>query len=303
MKGKLTMNKTLKIAFLGGDRRQHTAAVKLAGGRYEIYGFMIDGECGAGIIAADTLEDALSGASAVILPLPTSTDGVELNCRRADAPSLNLCELAAAIDDGAVVIGGRLPSAFCDRLRERGIKYFDYFESEAFQIKNAYTTAEAALFIAMEKLERTVRGSDLAITGYGRIAKQLAALLVSLGGRVTVCARKESDLVWAELAGCRTLHISAEDKSTLAPLLCGYDVIFNTVPHLLFDSDALRGLEKKTLLIELASSPGGIDVLAAKQLGSRVLWAASLPGKYAPESAGELIADCVRAILEGEVSE
>ena len=64
------MNKTLKIAFLGGDRRQHTAAVKLAGGRYEIYGFMIDGECGAGIIAADTLEGASVSVGGTRVPVP-----------------------------------------------------------------------------------------------------------------------------------------------------------------------------------------------------------------------------------------
>ena len=48
-------------------------------------------------------------------------------------------------------------------------------------------------------------------------------------------------------------------------------------------------------------TPGGLDVTLAKKLRSNVLWAASLPGKYAPESAGELIADCVIDILEGEV--
>ena len=299
MKGKLTMNKTLKIAFLGGDRRQHTAAVKLAGGRYGICSYALDGE-GAGE-TVERPEDALRGARAVVLPLPVSSDGIELNIRKSSAEKLMLCDLADAIEEGTTVIGGKLPSAFRDRLLARGIKCFDYFESEAFQIKNAYTTAEAALFVAMEKLGRTVRGADFAITGYGRIAKQLASLLVSLGGRVTVCARKESDLVWAELLGCRTLKISTEDKNSVSPLLWGYDVIFNTVPAWLFDANALERIDKRTLLIELASTPGGIDVLAAKRLHSNVLWAASLPGKYAPESAGELIADCVRAILESEV--
>jgi dipicolinate synthase subunit A len=303
MKGKLTMNKTLKIAFLGGDRRQHIAAVKLAGGRYGIYTFGVEGENESGILtASDTLDEAITGARAVILPLPVSSDGVELNIRGAGAEKLHLVDLADAIEEKSIVIGGKLPAAFRDRLLSRGIRCYDYFESESFQIKNAYTTAEAALSIAMEKLERTVYGSDFAITGYGRIAKQLAALLLSLGGKVTVCARKESDLAWAELSGCRTLKINSENKDGIEPLLFGYDVIFNTVPAWLFDASALERIDKRTLLIELASTPGGIDVLAAKRLHSNVLWAASLPGKYAPESAGELIADCVRKFLDGEVS-
>lgn len=295
------MNKTLKIAFLGGDRRQYTAAVKLAGGRYGIYSFGVEGEACADVCICDSLREALADARAVVLPLPASVDGVELNMRSGDGERPNMLELADAIEEDTLVIGGRLPTSFRDRVLSRGIKCFDYFESEAFQVKNAYITAEAALSIAMEKLERTVRGSDLAVTGYGRIARQLSSLIVSLGGRVTVCARRESDLAWAELLGCRTLKINAEDKSSIEPLLFGYDVIFNTVPAWLFDADALERIDKRTLLIELASTPGGIDVLAARRLHSNVLWAASLPGKYAPESAGELIADCVSSLIRSEV--
>ena len=80
----------------------------------------------------------------------------------------------------------------------------------------------------------------------------------------------------------------------------GYDIIYNTVPSLLFDCAFLEQVDKKTFIIELASAPGGIDVCAAKELGSNVLWAASLPGKYAPESAGKLIGDCVNRIVEKE---
>ena len=64
----------------------------------------------------------------------------------------------------------------------------------------------------------------------------------------------------------------------------------------------LSSLNKDTLIIDLASAPGGVDVSAAKRLSSRVLWASSLPGKYAPESAGELIANCIADIIsEGYV--
>ena len=81
----------------------------------------------------------------------------------------------------------------------------------------------------------------------------------------------------------------------------GYDVIFNTVPFWLFGRDFLEKVDSETVLIELASAPGGIDVCAAKELRSNVLWAASLPGKYAPQSAGLLIASCVEDILKREV--
>ena len=47
------------------------------------------------------------------------------------------------------------------------------------------------------------------------------------------------------------------------------------------------------LLIDLASAPGGVDANGAQAAGVKVIWALSLPGKYAPVTAGEIIADTV----------
>lgn len=295
------MKQQIKIAFLGGDRRQHTAAVKLLGGVWDVFLWGHDISSGSDAVClTDNIYQALSGAAAVILPLPASVDGVTLNAPTAcSQEKVALSLIADAVAPDCIVMGGRLPESFCDRLLLRGIKYFDYFDSEAFQIKNAYTTAEAALSIAMDKLQKNIRGARFAITGYGRIGKQLARLLRALDAKVTVCARKESDLTWAALDGCDTKQI--ENDKTLESLCHGYDVIFNTVPRWLFGEDFLTKIDPHTLMIELASAPGGIDVFAAKRLHSNVLWAASLPGKYAPESAGELIAECVESLLEKEV--
>lgn len=284
--------------------RQQTAAVKLCTEEWNVclWG-QNDTNDACGVRIFENMRDAVAGADALVLPLPASIDGATLNCpSKGTGESVLLSELADIVDADCRIIGGRLPESFVNQAELRGIKCFDYFAAEAFQIKNAYTTAEAALSIAMSNLKKTVRGADFAVTGYGRIAKQLAKILVDLGAKVTVCARKDSDLAYASLSGCRILKLDKEGK--FLPELCkGYDIIFNTVPHWLFDGKTLKNMSEKTLIIELASAPGGIDVSAAKQLNSKILWASSLPGKYAPESAGELIAECVAKYLEGEVSD
>jgi hypothetical protein len=120
-----------------------------------------------------------------------------------------------------------------------------------------------------------------------------------------VLARKESDLAWASLAGAEAVKLN---EGSIRELKNGYDIIFNTAPAYLFFEDFLREMDGETLIVDLASAPGGVDVSAAKRCGAKVLWAASLPGKYAPISAGELIADCVCDIcdvntVESEVKE
>ena len=51
-------------------------------------------------------------------------------------------------------------------------------------------------------------------------------------------------------------------------------------------------------LLDLASLPGGVDFDAARSLGVKTVHALSLPGKTAPRTAGEDIADTIISILE-----
>lgn len=296
------MKSKKKIALLGGDLRQYAAAVQLSRGGWDIHIWGMDrwgrGEGSVGFCRS--CEEAISDAVAVILPLPSSTDGIHLNCPFDSSDSrLRLHDLLEKLPADGIIVGGRIPKPFCDAAEGRGIRVRDYFDSEEFQVENAYTTAEAALSIAMNSLNQNICGSRIAITGYGRIAKHLVRLLRPMGAELTVAARKDSDLVWAKSYGCKTARLGTPDA--VYELAHGYDVIYNTVPHWLFDRGFLEKVDPSTFLIDLASVPGGVDICAAKELGSNVLWATSLPGKYAPVSAGNLIASCVNSILLEEV--
>ena len=83
----------------------------------------------------------------------------------------------------------------------------------------------------------------------------------------------------------------------LSPLCRDHAILFNTVPAPILTRDLLCGLERDTLLIDLASAPFGVrdgDVReATARNGLRYLRAPSLPGSYAPRDAGRIIAECV----------
>lgn len=288
------MNIQNKTVFLGGDARQHTAALKLADCGHFVSFFGGDFEKSERINYFSSFNDAIKDARIAVLPLPASVDGVKLNAPFLDGDQIELLRIVDALDADSLLIGGRIPEKTSQEAEKKGIKVIDYFLSESFQIKNAYTTAEAALCIAMNNLKKNIKDSRFALTGYGRIAKTLCNLLLKLGASVCVLARKESDLTWARLAGARTQKL---DSGTINSLKTGYDLIFNTVPTWLFCEDFLVEMSKKTQIIDLASSPGGVDISAAKRVGANVLWASSLPGKYAPESAGDLIFECIKEIV------
>ena len=163
-------------------------------------------------------------------------------------------------------------------------------------IRNALPTAEGALAIAMTALSRTLFGSHALVIGYGRIGKLLSDLLVKMGAHVTVAARKESDLAVASLHGCHAIpitHVSGTGEFVLPDMDMSCHVIFNTAPAKLLDERVLRQMHPDTVLIDLASAPGGIDYDAAARLGIKTIIAQSLPGKVAPITAGEILAECL----------
>ena len=70
------------------------------------------------------------------------------------------------------------------------------------------------------------------------------------------------------------------------------------VPAPVLTEPVLAALRPGSLIVDLASKPGGTDFAAAEELGLHAEHALALPGRCAPQTAGALIAQTVLAILE-----
>ena len=295
------MKHKYKFAVLGGDMRQYAVAKSISLNKnISIYVSALCRECpnDTEIHECKDVCDALADADAVVLPLPVSTDGVTLNCPGyLENQRITLDSIIESMEEKSILFGGRIPQSTTVKAQAKGIKVYDYFLSEPLQIKNAYITAEAAISIAMNSLDKCLRGATVAVTGTGRISRLLCELLIKIGSNVTVAGRNADALAYFEIMGCKTIVIE-ESGNWSGELEQGYDIIFNTVPAWIFDREFLQRADKSLTVIELASAPGGVDICAARELGTNVLWASSLPGKYAPHSAGTLIGECVYRAFE-----
>ena len=256
-------------------------------------------DCPPGCSRADEPTAALEGAMALILPIPSFVE--ERYVYGMQTP-LSAEELFDRVGRSCPVFGARLSPAIRSRAAQAGVRLIDYAALEEVQLRNAVPTAEGALYLAMQALDITLDGARAAVIGYGRIGRVLARLLRALGADVTVAVRKSTDAVRIATEHLTPLQIvyEGEDSSLLA--VCrGYDVIFNTVPCRLFSQRLLAALPRTTLLMELASAPGGWDPDDAAAVGARVIYAPGLPGKYAPRTAGKLLADSLLPYLQREV--
>jgi dipicolinate synthase subunit A len=296
------MNKNIKLALIGGDARQGYLAKELAARGFETAVWGLGKEFGIDkAVKCRDVKSAIDSSSAVILPLPASLDGLTVNCSDTENDRLKLLSLLEYCD--VPIFGGRFSESFRLSASARKKRVIDYFESETLQIKNATPTAEGAIYLAMQNMQKTLCGSRVAVVGYGRIGKMLSHLLEKMGASVTVAARNLRQLAEASSFGNDILRISSSYALGGLGPLCNegeFDAIFNTVPARLFDKEVIEMLPKDVLLIDLASVPGGVDFAAAKERGINAIWALSLPGKYAPETAGKIIADTLDELFEIE---
>lgn len=287
------MNNGTRIAVIGGDRRQIYAADYLSQAGYKVNTY---GLCDLPQYATpcETYTEALENIHIILLPLPVTRDHLQIN-----GTDLSLSSFLSHLTSQTTVFAGMPDKKLIDDMKTRGANVIDYAENEVFKIQNALPTAEGAVAIAMGELRRTLSGSRALIIGYGRIGKLLGDLLKNMGCDVSIAARKDTDLTLARLHGCHSIRIQTEKGSSVLDIPSQFHVIFNTAPVRLIGESVLRKLSQDTVLIDLASAPGGIDYDAANRLGIKTVVALSLPGKLTPITAGEIIGELVSASIEG----
>ncbi len=287
------------IAVLGGDARSRALAKRLT-----IYGAHVR-TFALGTFENEQItevfqspEEAVKGCLAVVLPVPSFDREGKLYCPLSQSKERpNAKELAAWIERYGVkyVFAARLNASSRESLEKEGIVVSDMMHWEDVARRNAVPSAEGAIALAMAHLPVTLEGARVAVLGYGRIATVLHARLSAFGAYVTVGARKQADFERARANGAVALDL--RDPLAVATLCDGYDVIFNTVPAPILPGTLLENLPKKTLLMELASAPGGWDHTAP--VHATVIDAPGIPAKYAPVTAGEILADAIAIRLRG----
>ena len=134
------------------------------------------------------------------------------------------------------------------------VEIIDIMKREELAVLNTIATAEGTIQIAIENTNKILHGSEILILGFRRIGKVLARKLAGLSAKVTCAARKDEDLAWIKAYGHKTININ-----TIGDNLKQFDIIINTVPHMILTEERLQNVREDCLLIDLASNPGGID--------------------------------------------
>ena len=283
------------ISIIGGDLRIVKLAELLAKDNFKIKTYAIEEAEELSKIQkiekCNTLNETIENAEIVIGPIPLSSNNIQINTPFSKK-IITLEELAKKIKNKKF-IAGNIKKEFYEYNKNNGSEIIDLLEKEELTILNTISTAEGAIQIAMEETIKTLHSSNILILGFGRVGKTLANMLKGIGANVYCEARKNEDLAWIKTYGYEPI-----DLNNLNENLNKFDIIMNTIPSLILKEKEINCLKKDCLLIDLASSPGGIDIKEAKEKGIKTIWALALPGKVAPLTSAEFIRDTIYNILE-----
>ena len=233
-----------------------------------------------------------SSSDYVVTPIPFTRDNYYIT-----EENIKVDELIFSLKkrQGSVLITGALNKECIEKLKINGIKYYDIMENEEFLLNNSVATAEGTIKTVMENSVKTIKDTSFIVIGYGRIGRELTRLLKSFNSDVTVVTRRKE--VIDELGEKK---IKSELTSNLEKIVKGKNIIINTAPAIFLNKKVLEKVSSDTIIIDVASKPGGVDFIEAEKRGLKVLWELGIPSKYSPDSASMYVKNEVDKIIKKE---
>lgn len=279
----------MRFGIIGGDERQVFLAKSIAKDGFSVYISCLEQAKETQGLRPLALKELTERCDILILPLPVSKDGVFLNAPFSTS-KVPLTEAFSALIQGKQVYGGLLGRI--DNIAEKWkeVDWRDYYSREELMVGNAALTAEGAVGMAIGRVPGALCSSRCLVTGFGRIGKALCRALRGLCAQVDCAARKHADFMEIRNMGCTPVAYKEISKS--------YDVIFNTVPAQVLTAAVLAKQSRDTVILELASQPGGVDLEAAERLRIPVLDAGSIPGRFSPKTAAEYVKETIYHMME-----
>lgn len=284
---------SLAIAVVGGDEREQEIARLAAGtgGQVRAFGFPYPVEGVSGLTACHDAAHALKGADYALFPIPGI--GADGSLFAPQSPGIIPDEaLLGELAEGAHIILGRADDRLRAAAEVSGVPLHEYEADPELMLLRAPAIVEGALQKAIENTEVTIHSATIAVVGQGNIGSLLTRTLILLGARVHAAARNPVQRAAAYATGASPLPL--EDLAALAPRL---DMLFSTVPAPIVGRRLLEKLPGGCLVMDLAAPPGGVDLVAAEELGLTAVWARGL-GRRAPITVGRSQWTGIKRLIE-----
>lgn len=285
----------LHIAVIGGDARQLEVIRKLTelDAKVTLIGFE---QLDSGFTSAskELLADAdFEDLDAILLPVPgTNNEGV-VDTIFSNEKVVLTKEILDNTPSHCTIYSGISNSYLDSIVTASNRKLVKLFERDDVAIYNSIPTVEGTIMMVIQHTEYTIHNSKVAVLGLGRTGMSVARTFHNLGAKVKVGARKSE-----HIARIVEMGLEAFEFKNIEEALKDVDVVINTVPVQIVTASVISKLQSHSLIIDLASKPGGTDFRYAEKRGIKALLAPGLPGIVAPKTAGQIIGNVLTQLLK-----
>ncbi|GAK01545.1 LOW QUALITY PROTEIN: dipicolinate synthase subunit A [Geomicrobium sp. JCM 19055] len=282
----------LHVAILGGDRRFLALIETLSAYVDTLYTVGFDESADNVNVVRSSLENIpFEQLSAVIVPVQGIGDDGSIDVLNGQSEQLSTAHVERTNKDCIWITGVR--TDFFTKIKDR--KVMSFLDREDVAILNSIPTAEGCLQLAIEKTDHTIHGSQVCVFGYGRCGQTIADVFKGVGANVTVTTMVEKEEARAAQRGFQTLLFAEFEQS-----LDSFDIVINTIPAHVFTPNVLQQLKPSAFLLDISSKPGAFLKEDVTSLSNIVMNVPGLPGRVAPRTAGEILGEATRKILEKE---
>ncbi|MEH7110939.1 dipicolinic acid synthetase subunit A [Neobacillus niacini] len=290
----------MQIAVIGGDARQLEIIRKLTelDARLSLIGFEQLDHAFTGAVKDKLDEVDFSNMDALILPVPGTNLEGDVETIFSNEKVVLTADMLKKTPEHCTIYSG-ITNAYLNGItKEANRSLIQLFERDDVAIYNSIPTVEGTIMMAIQHTDFTIHGSNIAVLGLGRVGMSVARTFHALGAKVKVGARKSEHLARITEMGLTPFHLNELDKEVKDT-----DILINTIPLLIVSAKVISKLPAHTLIIDLASKPGGTDFRYAEKRGIKALLAPGLPGIVAPKTAGQILANVLAQLLQDDYSE
>ncbi|WP_394232480.1 dipicolinic acid synthetase subunit A [Niallia oryzisoli] len=285
----------MQIAIIGGDARQ-----------LEIIRKLTELDAKLSLVGFEQLDHAFSGATkdkiadldfsqldAIILPVAgTSLEG-NVDTIFSNEKVILTEDMVKKTPKHCVIFSG-ITNAYLTSITESADRTLvQLFKRDDVAIYNSIPTVEGTIMMAIQHTDFTIHGSKVTVLGLGRVGMSVARTFHLLGAKVDVGARKSEHIARITEMGLTPFYLD-----DITQWVKDTDILINTIPYPVVNANVLSKMPVHTLIIDLASKPGGTDFRYAEKRGIKALLAPSLPGIVAPKTAGNILAGVLSTLLQ-----
>ena len=225
----------------------------------------------------------LDNSRYLVLPVPVTK--IE---RNHDVNLILKEELTREKERDWMLFGGIFGPEWRQRCEDAGTEYYDMMTDAVVVHRNACITAEATVAEILKYSDYSILEQKIIVSGYGRCGREIARVLSAMGAKVTVLARSAEARRLARTEGHEAVDFSYGPEEAY-----GARTVVNTVPAMVIREPMIREMHSDAVIIDIASRPGGTDLMAAEAYGIKVVAALGLPGLYTTKSSAKVLADAI----------